>query len=1173
MQSLLAILEDDYGIDLAGWTRLSANAISDDGQVIVGQGYNPDGKLEAWRVELAPTGFVVTEATDSEDVDVGDGQCDTDLTEPGDQCTLRAAIQEAVLIPDGEPTPRISFNISGDAPPQILLASPLPPLTREAHIDASSQPGDPVVLDGALLGSEASGLVVEADGASVRGLTIVGFSGYGLDVVDAARVRLVGNHIGVSESGDALPNMLGAIRITGAEADVTVGGATDEDRNTLLGALDVLDEARARVRINTLEVPEEQAEGLELRSLLDLGGDGPTCGTWAVADGSTRTPPRVLELSTTRVRGLTAPGDTVVVYRVTDLGADNGRYWARRAEGLTLGIADATGAFDIAVELAEGDRIALSAVGPDGRTSELSQARRPVVFAPGIGGTWLRDAQGTDLWIPLALGTDAKNARMRRLAMAPDGQTSVESLVAQEVLESIGPLSDIYGPIHEHLEAEGYPGHPFNQDAAMLDQWRFPNDWRRSATVLANDLRALIDRITTNSGETDASAARSCQVDLVAHSNGGVISSVYIQRDAEHARDHLHRVLTSGTPYLGADQAYAAHTNGYIFGAEEVLSYAGGWNVAWGDMLAMTRNVPGAYGLLPSEAYFEAMDPSSSSYSHGYGLVDLYNDPLDGYDATLQFLTNTKTQGGVLPLGMERNAQIRSDQASSVLDVIGDWRSYEGPPHVYRHVGQLVGQTEVGWFMGPGPALVPAGTTTRSEAGDTDRHRAYRERLVPIMGFGDKTVPLLSASLGRNPLVGDTDFSGVDESPWIEEFERYACEHGKLVKEDCRPVAAQPSDPDALDRITQTLASGSVVPAAVASSRTEIASPVDVATAGEVIYALATAPITVTLTDAAGRQTGPPDVDVPGDIAFEVPGVSYHATRFGATLGLRPDSAYTLTVRPAEPDAVVTLVRLTHGQDAVTQILYPDQPLPEGGTLAFELADTGTALDAAWTRDADGDGAPESTVAPAAILEGGGASLALPMAQPNAVNLPAADGLDVQTATLRIPATGTDGWTFTLDEAAPWLSMSSVSGTVPEEVFLTMDPSGLPNGDAQEDIFLTVTNGDYSRQTRIPVTLRVGVFVANEDAPVAPHALALHAPVPNPSRGTIALAFDLVEARTVRLSVHDALGREVAVPAEGARPLGTHEARLDADALAPGVYVVRLVAGADVRTQRLTVVR
>jgi hypothetical protein len=48
MQSLKDVLVNDYGLDLTGWTLISAQGISDDGRTIAGHGFNPDGYREAW---------------------------------------------------------------------------------------------------------------------------------------------------------------------------------------------------------------------------------------------------------------------------------------------------------------------------------------------------------------------------------------------------------------------------------------------------------------------------------------------------------------------------------------------------------------------------------------------------------------------------------------------------------------------------------------------------------------------------------------------------------------------------------------------------------------------------------------------------------------------------------------------------------------------------------------------------------------------------------------------------------------------------------------------------------------------------------------------------------------------------------------------------------------------
>ncbi len=78
--------------------------------------------------------------------------------------------------------------------------------------------------------------------------------------------------------------------------------------------------------------------------------------------------------------------------------------------------------------------------------------------------------------------------------------------------------------------------------------------------------------------------------------------------------------------------------------------------------------------------------------------------------------------------------------------------------------------------------------------------------------------------------------------------------------------------------------------------------------------------------------------------------------------------------------------------------------------------------------------------------------------------------------------------------------------------------------------------------------------------------------VANPLRGAARVRFSTETAQAVRLALYDALGREVAVVAEGVSA-GAQSAVLDTAALAPGVYVLRLTAGAGALTQTVTVVR
>jgi hypothetical protein len=59
----------------------------------------------------------------------------------------------------------------------------------------------------------------------------------------------------------------------------------------------------------------------------------------------------------------------------------------------------------------------------------------------------------------------------------------------------------------------------------------------------------------------------------------------------------------------------------------------------------------------------------------------------------------------------------------------------------------------------------------------------------------------------------------------------------------------------------------------------------------------------------------------------------------------------------------------------------------------------------------------------------------------------------------------------------------------------------------------------------------------------------------------------------MRLAVYNVLGQEVAVLAQGREPAGRVERHVDLGRLPSGAYFVRLTAGGQHRTQRLTVVR
>lgn len=100
------------------------------------------------------------------------------------------------------------------------------------------------------------------------------------------------------------------------------------------------------------------------------------------------------------------------------------------------------------------------------------------------------------------------------------------------------------------------------------------------------------------------------------------------------------------------------------------------------------------------------------------------------------------------------------------------------------------------------------------------------------------------------------------------------------------------------------------------------------------------------------------------------------------------------------------------------------------------------------------------------------------------------------------------------------------------------------------------------------------IYVSTEPGDASERAaFALSTPYPNPTTGGATIPFALGAATAARVEVYDLLGRRVAVLLDETLPEGAHTVRLDGGALAAGTYLVRLSAGTETATTRLTVLR
>lgn len=139
--------------------------------------------------------------------------------------------------------------------------------------------------------------------------------------------------------------------------------------------------------------------------------------------------------------------------------------------------------------------------------------------------------------------------------------------------------------------------------------------------------------------------------------------------------------------------------------------------------------------------------------------------------------------------------------------------------------------------------------------------------------------------------------------------------------------------------------------------------------------------------------------------------------------------------------------------------------------------------------------------------------------------------------------------------AGPW---ETVAAGITGRTHYDWAVTGPATADARVRVVEREWDGSQSAAETGPIAIAASPLGIAPGA--APQAFALESPAPNPARDGASIAFTLPRASAARVAVFDLAGREVAVLAEGPRAAGRHVVALDARALRPGMYVVRLSA-------------
>jgi CSLREA domain-containing protein len=197
--------------------------------------------------------FSVNLTADTEDANLSDAVCDVNPAASGNQCTLRAAIQEANDNINPTEQDLINFNIPDSVDPGVKTITPdssLPDLLEPVIIDGYSQPltsaNTLAKRTNAKLLIELNGnnsisraLDIQTSNSVVKGLVINRFTLHGIAIFPDAdlltNVRIEGNFIGTNPAGTSALSNGGTGVYLFATANSTVGGTSRASRNLISG--------------------------------------------------------------------------------------------------------------------------------------------------------------------------------------------------------------------------------------------------------------------------------------------------------------------------------------------------------------------------------------------------------------------------------------------------------------------------------------------------------------------------------------------------------------------------------------------------------------------------------------------------------------------------------------------------------------------------------------------------------------------------------------------------------------------------------------------------------------------------------------------------------------------------------------------------------------------------
>jgi pimeloyl-ACP methyl ester carboxylesterase len=548
-----------------------------------------------------------------------------------------------------------------------------------------------------------------------------------------------------------------------------------------------------------------------------------------------------------------------------------------------------------------------------------------VVFIPGMAGSTLRNAEGTELWYAII------SSKLDKLVYGAD-----LTIFAADALRT-ALVKDIYAPLLNELESQdgfteyqtnGDPrrrtsqGWDMSQRVNAPNLFVFPFDWRLpiSGDAVAEQLQDFIAGIHRFYPDSNVS--------IVAHSTGGLLARRYLLYSSDKGRNpYVDRLVTIGSPWLGAPKAIATLETGQFLGGPFDWFNSRLDSMSSGAFKRIAETCPGPQQLMPSRDYYRVAG-ASPYFENGFPL---------SYE---QWVRDADTRYAKDPGAANKalHDDPRQDDWTSdppdlagikLLHIYGQQKRYKTITNVNHRVVTMKSLDQFGSLIvikqdayiesfGPGDGTVPVESASRRSGAAIDLN-SPRAIVWPICSDGftdDSDEAVEHTKLTKNPAVHDLIMSFLND---------------QLVSPPPKPCPVDPGN-------------------------------------GYLSYYMTFNGVDfVHVLDASGNTNTP----MSDDAATSVPGVTYDVVGDGVVqLALPADQTFNISFQVGGNPVGVEWLAGADNVSPAAATRYQDVALPPGTLVSLNIS--AGAVDS-LRYDSNGDGVPDSVVAPTVSLIGAAA--------------------------------------------------------------------------------------------------------------------------------------------------------------------------------------------------------